>query len=447
MARRQAVDLAAYVTSLGENRDVPIELSSPTDEALIEQGEVYFENLGCIACHRFTPPQQEDPSERISLWLVSKKFFPGALKQFLCDPRQHDPFSRMPDFHLSEQEVTALAAYLLAQGTGSLDDFTESGSVARGRELFTKVGCVSCHVGDGKDTPQPPARRVWKGTNLMTGCLDPDGASGGGVPNYDLTHRENEAIRAFLGTDMQSLGRTVHREFVTRQMAHLRCNACHDHETPAKLPRLLAEEGSQGLPVESVPKLTWAGEKLRAEWTKRLFNGSLAYRTRAHLRVRMPAFPARAEGLSKGLSAQHGFTLDENVAPIYDEQMGQRGAQIAAIVNGLACNRCHPLGEIPSPAPREMLSTDLARAAERLRYNYYLRWMYDPLRVDPATRMIKFSPDGKRTPLTEFYNGDARMQFVALWHYLNLLNQQQRVIDRQSGGKTTKTAPVPTPLN
>jgi hypothetical protein len=44
--------------------------------------------------------------------------------------------------------------------------------------------------------------------------------------------------------------------------------------------------------------------------------------------------------------------------------------------------------------------------------------MRDPLRIDPLTKMPKFSPDGVQTPMTSILDGDAAEQFDALWHYM-----------------------------
>jgi hypothetical protein len=84
---------------------------------------------------------------------------------------------------------------------------------------------------------------------------------------------------------------------------------------------------------------------------------------------------------------------------------------------GLACNRCHAIGDVPAQAPEQALSTNLSFARDRLRQDYYLRWMLFPQRVDRRTRMVKFAPDAKTTPLG-FYDHDARRQFEAVWHFL-----------------------------
>jgi hypothetical protein len=55
---------------------------------------------------------------------------------------------------------------------------------------------------------------------------------------------------------------------------------------------------------------------------------------------------------------------------------------------------------------------------DRLRKDYYHRWMDNPLAWDPATKMPRFSDDDGKTPLRDTLEGDARKQYEAIWQYL-----------------------------
>jgi hypothetical protein len=46
-----------------------------------------------------------------------------------------------------------------------------------------------------------------------------------------------------------------------------------------------------------------------------------------------------------------------------------------------------------------------------------------PLRIDPESKMPKFADDEGKTPLTQYYEGDARKQFDAIWEYLRTLKK------------------------
>jgi len=127
-----------------------------------------------------------------------------------------------------------------------------------------------------------------------------------------------------------------------------------------------------------------------------------------------------------GISAEHGFAPDEDARPKHDAELAKVGAQVAAMHTGLACHRCHAIGDKQATAPFEARSTNLSYASDRLRYGFYHRWMRDPLRIDPQTKMIKFAQDGQKTGLSDFYDGDAAKQFEAVWHYLHTLNEQEQ---------------------
>jgi hypothetical protein len=44
-----------------------------------------------------------------------------------------------------------------------------------------------------------------------------------------------------------------------------------------------------------------------------------------------------------------------------------------------------------------------------------------PQRIDPETKMPKFADETGKTPLTDFFDGDASKQFDAIWQYLQTL--------------------------
>ena len=58
---------------------------------------------------------------------------------------------------------------------------------------------------------------------------------------------------------------------------------------------------------------------------------------------------------------------------------------------------------------------------DRLRRDFYDRWILDPLRVEPATKMPKFCVDGHSTTVKQIYDGDAHRQFNAIWQYLQTI--------------------------
>ncbi|MFG0332391.1 MAG: hypothetical protein ACF8TS_03420, partial [Maioricimonas sp. JB049] len=143
-ARQQARDLAVWLAGESMQNDGKPPVASP---ALVEQGQILFEDLGCIACHRFTPPDEEDDFDRVSLAFAAAKFPAGAMASFLQQPHRYDRTSRMPDFALTAEEATAIAAYIRDASKAELPAWPrqETGDRERGRALFVSLKCAACH--------------------------------------------------------------------------------------------------------------------------------------------------------------------------------------------------------------------------------------------------------------------------------------------------------------
>jgi mono/diheme cytochrome c family protein len=428
---QQAADIAAF---LGEQRDEEFKPLAPDagdgrasdSDELCKQGEELFEDRGCIACHRFTPPSESDEFHRVSLHFAGQKYQPGALAAFLKDSQHYYAWSRMPKFAVTDGEATALAAFIRRGSQGQLPPVAAAAApnAERGRKLFAEVGCANCHALGQGDRVIPPRGRIAL-VDRNAGCLGAD-EDAKTSPRFVFDEAQRTALAAFLKTDLTSLACETPAEFSRRQVEAIGCKACHSRDgVDADLPYILAEFGQLGHPPEPIPELTWAGEKLRPAWTEQQFLGELKYRPRPHFHTQMPAFPTRAKLLAAGLSHEHGYAVDEDPRPKFDAKRAETGEAVAAMNTGLACHRCHAIGDKEAEAPFEARSTNLSVASERLRYPFFHRWMRDPLRIDPQTKMIKFAQDGKKTGLTTIYDGDGHQQFEAVWHYLQTLSSQR----------------------
>lgn len=416
VAPQQAADIAEYLsTVLGDAIDV--------SKGDVATGEKIFRTLGCIACHHFNDPKEEELFDRLPLHFAKEKYSPAALVEFLKAPHQNYLWSRMPDFKLSNPEAEHLATFIRDQAKGVMEDGL-AGDAARGKELFAKVGCANCHVlktgttvVDAKRLPFP------KSEANLRGCLADDAATRKAAPNYAFPQEQREAVRAFLKGDVKSLSRETPAEFSTRQVANLKCTACHRRDGGnTRWVEVMEEEGM--LP-ETLPLLTWAGEKLQPAWTQKLLAGGIDHRARPWLKARMPAFPARADTISLGLTHEHGFAPKEDNRPAADAELAEVGKKLLPQMGGLNCIQCHGVGKTPPIAPFEAPGINLLDAANRLRYSYYQRWMLDPPRLDPLTKMVKLAPDGKMTGIREVFDGDARRQFDALWQFIQTLPEKK----------------------
>ncbi len=143
-----------------------------------ERGKLLYHSVGCVACHEaFEPPPRHkiDPNappaddedkeapKKSLVWVplgnLARKTTVEALALFLANPLHVRPSGRMPSLGLSAEEARAVAAYLLrdqaAAEKGSRPFAVEPAKAQRGRELFARIGCASCH---DTGTPRQPQR-------------------------------------------------------------------------------------------------------------------------------------------------------------------------------------------------------------------------------------------------------------------------------------------------
>jgi mono/diheme cytochrome c family protein len=429
--RQSAADVAAYLLTLGgPMKDEPAPAWTAEQTAA---GARIYTNLGCIACHTpadfagkdtVTPPRI--PHDRLA-----EKYSIASLRDFLKDPSAHFKWIRMPNFHLSTGETYALISYLYRKPAQPLAEFPK-GDPVRGKQLFTTVGCLNCHAASGvsnqakmKSLAEIP-RADWN-----SGCLAASADQRRGAPDFGLTEDERSELQSFAKAGFDSLKRDDAIEFAERQMAVLDCAACHERdgredtwtnlrdEIDAIVAKLPPEQtGGEPFSAEqSRPPLTWVGEKLRPQWMVNFIAGRIDYKPRPWLRGRMPSFAARADGIARGLAMEHGFPPVAPPEPKPDAKLAEIGRKLVSKDGGFSCVMCHSIGEQKAIAPFDSPAPNFDHVSERLTHEYFDRWMLNPQRLLPGTRMPTFAPDGT-TALKAYFNGDAHQQFNAIWNYM-----------------------------
>jgi len=428
-AGQQARDLAAYLASIGAN-----ELEAPSGE--ISNGGRLFANLDCLACHTAPDKAADDPSKpgRVPLAYVKAKFKPAALRAYLLNPESHYAWNPMPNFRLSAQEAKDLTTFLLSFD-GTPVPASQPGDAAKGKLLVATSGCLNCHSVDEQKSAVPAADLSRLRKNTDGGCLAADAPHRGRAPDFHLSDEQRSALSAFLATDLSSLNRRCAPEFAQRQIAAMRCTACHARDGSESAIATTFEVESQTLHQkyqnpradeahpfaadQRPPMLTYAGEKLRPQWMGQFISGRIGYEPRYFLHARMPGFTARGELIAQGLAEEHGCPPmpAPNPKPNDDAEIGRK--LVSKIPNlGFSCVQCHAVAKDPPFAPFEAPSVDFMYVSERLRHDYYLRWMHDPLRIDPTTKMPRFGDAQGKTGITAVFNGDAPKQYEAIWQYL-----------------------------
>lgn len=417
-------DIAAYLASLQTPTATgnSIRPESVAEVGAAETGAALYETLGCIACHSLTKPEQQDEWNRVSLYFVNAKYRPHALTGYLLAPHSHAPNSRMPDFRLTEPEVSALVQFLLRDAKGRLESTGPAGNAERGKLAFEKHRCHQCHVTGPEDSiakPNLPAIR-WS-AQQATGCMaarsDPKSKS----PRFSLSDSERASLIRFgTGPVATNLPMASARS-MDAWFSHLRCTACHSRDTrQSPWPEILAEEGS-GKPAETIPHLTWVGEKLQGPWIERLLKGEIKQKSRPWLVARMPSFPAYAGLIAHGMAADHGVPFSEPPLANLTAERIELGRKLTQREGGLDCRQCHGIGnEVPrgDKSTQIALGINFSLAKERLRPEFALRQMLDPPRYDPNSRMPRFAPDLKTTAAKGIEGGDAVKQFQLLKEFL-----------------------------
>ena len=425
---QRAADLAAYFVTLGTRAE-----GKPLDTALVAQGGALFADLGCIACHTRPDATGKDEHDRTPLAHVRAKWQAPALTEYLKDPTKNFAWSRMPHFRLSDDEAAKLTAYLLLSAKQEFPAGPK-GDATRGAQLLATTGCLNCHAGLPPTTA--PTLAVTLKAAWTKGCMAADAPARGKAPDFAFTPAQREALLAFASGGFASLKQDTPVEFAERQIANLRCTACHardgqpsiwarlDDETAPLAAAAPLEEG-EGKPVATtaLPQLTWLGEKLQPAWMAQFIAGHGKAKPRPWLIARMPGFPAVAEGLANGLSLEHGFPLAPAPALALDAAKVKAGETLLSENGGFNCLQCHAIGDRAATAVFEAPAPNFAYARERLRKEYFDRWLLFPLRIDPETKMPRFADDDGKTPLTDFFAGQAREQYDAIWQYLQSLKK------------------------
>jgi mono/diheme cytochrome c family protein len=436
---QEAADVAAYLATLGKAAD---DAKAPGADAVTAGGRI-IARLGCIGCH--TLPDKEvgaDPA-RVPWHFIKAKYQPAALVEFLKQPEKHYAWIRMPNFRLTDDDARKVAAYLLAN-SADLEGAAVAGDAGKGKQLVQSAGCVNCHGLKVENQFAAPTLASLTADKLSKGCLAKDEAARGKAPDFQLDNEHREALLAFVATDCSSLRREALPEFAERQISELRCIACHSRDARQDLwDDLLKEtealskgdvidpesggggsaksppgEPAPGTGDQQRPPLTFTGEKLHGKWMSRFVAGKMDYKPRTWMLARMPGFATRAEGITKGLALEHGVPIEEPESPAPDAELATTGKMLVGRNGGFSCIQCHGIATVPPISPFEAPSINFKYVNERLRKDYYDRWMRNPPRMIPTTKMPAFADGEGKTSLRDVLDGDATKQFDAIWNYL-----------------------------
>lgn len=475
-AERYAV--TQYLMTLGNSRTTR---EPKTDTAAIRRGERLFLRTGCAACHANTPggetrPRRDDddpapaydpnrsilgmgsptgPQSTYSLGAIGSKWTVDALTAYLIDPLATNPHGRMPKMGLTNADARDLALFLtatndaripsipikpdikpgdleIAKSIPGLDANDESKRwIAVGKAIFTSKGCVNCHANGERtqnravlntvlerDTrPSIPFDQLGKTTNA--GCLA-DRPNAEKSPRYSFSEADRSAIRAALasGIEKGSSAKTIAAESRYR-LTRLMCLNCHDRDGEGGLGVSMvdrmktlatADDADQLRP----PTLTQVGHKATKSWLADvLLNGK---RARPWQGLRMPQYGEENVGLLvHGLPAIDAAAAESSAAkPAFDASLVAAGRSLTG-KEGYGCIACHDIAGITGGGTR---GPDLALTTQRIRSDWFDRWMHNPQRIQPGTKMPQYFLNGQAT--NNVLSGNPDKQIAALKAYYDL---------------------------
>ncbi|MDB6038203.1 MAG: hypothetical protein JWM99_2044 [Verrucomicrobiales bacterium] len=401
-AKENAQAAAAFLASLRTSDNLKAETFGATD---VESGKKLFENLHCVACHQ--PPDATEAAEtKIPIKEVRRKFASGALKEFLLKPSAFYEWIRMPNFKLSDDEATQLAAFVTSNGAAiEPGDRTiseaNSARIESGRKLVMTSGCLNCHSSSLKSELKAKSFTELNLPASKQGCLASTPEAAGNAPYYAFSEEQRAALQAFGTKDKSALSRHVPAEFAQRYSRILNCVECHGK-------------------FEGFPAFEILGGKLQPEWSQAFIAGEIKYKPRPWLEARMPAFAKYATIMAEGLAELNGYPPKTAEEPPIDQEAAKVGQKLISAVGGFSCISCHSVGDFGATQVFESAGINFAYSGRRLLKPYFHRWVRNPLSIDPTTKMpVYFDEEGK-SPLADIYDGDGLKQREAIWQYLRL---------------------------
>jgi len=291
--------------------------------------------------------------------------------------------------------------------------------ISKGRDAFSKLGCAACHqFGDGDQrivsfSKAPP----FPDMKTSGGCLAETPAAN--VPVFAFSAQQRSDIAAALKAAHEPQPQTVDAKNEIRQvMMTMNCYACHARDSIGGASEAMNHVFTGSIPEMGdegriPPALDGAGDKLNEDWLKKILNDGA--KDRPYMATRMPKFGnAPATVLVPRLVATD---LKTTVAPVEFTEPEHRVKAEARLMVGdqaLSCIKCHTFDKY---AAIGLQSLDMTTMTRRLRRDWFHRYLLDPQKYRPGTRMPSAWPNN-RSVVPQILGGDPAVQIEAIWDYL-----------------------------
>ena len=460
-----AIAIASYIWSQSKEEGDKWTQENPLPAGLREgdaneaaKGKKLVETIGCKGCHgfaegEFTTPLGKEKDLVPNLKDVASKVGPQWIYHWIKNPRGFAPDTRMPSLRLADDEARAITTYLTTLGAkpepmaGIEEKLADAKNIKRGESLVRKWGCFGCHdikgmekesrigaelttfgskkveeLAFGNRTDIKETWDDWTYHKLKTPRIYATERIDQLMPQFNLADEDIKALRIALGGFRElKVGkryqadqglRTQQVVEGRRLMQQYNCVGCHEIENRGGFVRKYYQENVALAP----PPLNGEGEKVQSQWFFGFLKAPVPLRP--WLDIRMPTFGLSDDhttqlvnffnGLSK-VEQPYAYIDDKNIPPEHIE-----AAKVLTSKDYFNCFSCHMQGAKTPEGPKEGWAPDLTMARQRLNPNWILKWLKDPQKVQPGTKMPSFYPGGPDNVL----GGKEDLQIEALRDYL-----------------------------
>jgi mono/diheme cytochrome c family protein/predicted nucleic acid-binding Zn-ribbon protein len=424
----------------------------------IAKGKKLVETIGCKGCHGFaegdfstTLGKEKDLVPNLKD--IASKVGPQWVYHWIRDPRGFSPDTRMPSLRLSDDEARAITSYLMTLGgkpeaiSGIEEKLADAKTIKRGESLVRKWGCFGCHDIKGMEKESRVGVELttfgtktleelffgnrtdikgtwddWTYNKLKTPRIYATERVEQLMPQFNFADEDIRALRLLLaGFREHKVGRRYqadHGDRVAqvvegrRLMHQYNCIGCHEIENRGGFIRKYYQEN----PALAPPVLNGEGEKVQSNWFFTFLKAP--FPIRPWLEIRMPTFGLSDEHTNQLVSYFNGLSkVDIPYTYVDDRRIPPEHLDAARRLvskDYFNCYSCHQQGDKNPEGPVEGWAPDLTLARQRLNPDWIIKWLQDPQKVQPGTRMPSFFPGGP----DDILGGKDDRQIEALRDYL-----------------------------
>jgi mono/diheme cytochrome c family protein len=320
-------------------------------------------------------------------------------------------------------------------------------NVKRGEALVRKWGCFGCHdikgmekesrigaelttfgsktveeLAFGNRTDIKPTWDDWTHNKIKTPRIYATERVEQLMPQFDLADDDIKALRTLLGGFRErKVGQRYQADHGLRVqqvvegrrlMQQYNCIGCHEIEKRGGFVRKYYQDNIAFAP----PPLNGEGEKVQSQWFFDFIKAP--FTLRPWLEIRMPTFGLSDDHATQLVNYFNGLSKVEQPYHYVDDRRitpeNLAAAKTLTSPDYFNCFSCHVQGGKNPEGPKEGWAPDLAMARQRLNPNWIIKWIRDPQKIQPGTKMPSFYPGGPDNIL----GGKEDLQIEALRDYL-----------------------------